>query len=107
MRKLAAIVMFAAALAPFLAQPQGRGPFARRRGGNNDDDDPRNLVKADTGRLTGRLASRILVLTFNGGRLDWSAKRNVIAFDRMAEEGYCRVWLTNPDGSGERCLTCG
>jgi len=44
----------------------------------------------------------------NGGRVDWShSGNNLIAFDRLGEDGYYDVYVINPDGSGEKCLTCG
>jgi Tol biopolymer transport system component len=48
---------------------------------------------------------RIRLLTANGGRVDWS-RQNVIAFDRAGRRGFYDVWVINPDGTGERCLTC-
>ena len=46
-----------------------------------------------------------------GGRSDWSAAKNVIAYDRLGtasygNSGYFDVWTINPDGSGNTCLTC-
>jgi Tol biopolymer transport system component len=48
---------------------------------------------------------RTRLLTADGGRVDWS-KRNIIAFDRRGRDGFYDVWVTHPDGTGERCLTC-
>lgn len=49
--------------------------------------------------------SSIRTLTEDGGRVAWS-KKNVIAFDRRGDDGYFDIWLVNPDGSDERCITC-
>jgi Tol biopolymer transport system component len=46
------------------------------------------------------------LLTSDGGRVDWS-KQNRIAFDRKGRDGFYQIWVINPDGSGESCLTCG
>lgn len=49
--------------------------------------------------------SSVRTLTSDGGRVAWS-KKNLIAFDRRGADGYFDIWLVNPDGSGERCITC-
>ena len=41
-----------------------------------------------------------------GGRLDWSHTLNVIAFDKRGEDGFYDVYVMNPDGTDEYCLTC-
>ena len=41
-----------------------------------------------------------------GGRVDWSANRNLIAFDQPGSDGYFDVYTMNPDGSNTVCLTC-
>ena len=48
----------------------------------------------------------ITILTEDGGRVDWSHKHNLIAFDRMGSDGYFDIWVMKPDGSEQRCLTC-
>lgn len=45
-------------------------------------------------------------LTAQGGRLDWAASNNLIAFDRMTGADTSEVYVIRPDGSAERCLTC-
>jgi Tol biopolymer transport system component len=47
----------------------------------------------------------VTLLTTHGGRVDWSPQ-NKIAFDRKGADGYYGVWVMNPDGSGQLCLTC-
>ena len=42
----------------------------------------------------------------SGGRVDWSESRNLIAFDRLDDRGYFKIWVMRPDGSDQRCLTC-
>ena len=45
-------------------------------------------------------------LTAHGGRVDWCASTNLIAFDRMTGTDTSEVYVIRPDGSGERCVTC-
>jgi len=52
------------------------------------------------------LVRRIKTLTNQGGRLDWSPKGDLIAFDRLGEDSYYDIWLMKLDGSGQKCLTC-
>lgn len=47
-----------------------------------------------------------LLKTF-GGRVDWAPDGELIAFDAKGSEGFYDVWVMRPDGTGERCLTCG
>jgi Tol biopolymer transport system component len=53
----------------------------------------------------GPTVSRIATIKNGGGRLDWSAT-DVIAFDQLGGDQYYDVYTMNPDGTGERCLTC-
>ena len=50
--------------------------------------------------------TRIITLTENGGRLDWSARLNLIAFDRLDGSDF-NIYTMRPDGSDVTCLTCG
>jgi hypothetical protein len=45
-------------------------------------------------------------LTAHGGRVDWCAANNLIAFDRMTGTDSSEVFAIRPDGSAERCVTC-
>lgn len=49
--------------------------------------------------------SAIRTLTTDGGRVAWS-KKDLIAFDRRGADDFFDIWLVNPDGSNERCITC-
>ncbi len=40
------------------------------------------------------------------GRVDWSRAKNIIAYDYPGSDGYFDVYTMNPDGSGDKCLTC-
>jgi Tol biopolymer transport system component len=62
--------------------------------------------REEAGR-TSAPATRITTLTENGGRLDWSAKNNLIAFDRRIGDGYFDIYTMTPGGADEKCLTCG
>ncbi len=46
-------------------------------------------------------------LTRDGGRVDWCHAEDLIAFDREHEDGSMDVYTVRPDGTGERCVTCG
>jgi len=48
----------------------------------------------------------IKIVKENGGRVDWSPKGDLIAFDKR-EYRYYNVYTMYPDGSNEICLTCG
>lgn len=48
----------------------------------------------------------IEILTDDGGRVDWSAELNQLAFDRRGADGYYDVYTMQPDGSNVQCLTC-
>ena len=63
-------------------------------GYSNADDELRTIVVS---RRT---------LTEHGGRVDWCAANNLIAFDRMTGTDTSEVYVIRPDGSGERCVTC-
>lgn len=44
-------------------------------------------------------AVRVVVLTEDGGHLDWHPREDLIAFDRRESSGYFRLWLMQSDGS--------
>jgi hypothetical protein len=47
------------------------------------------------------------VVTENGGFLDWCARSNTIAFTREGRNAWISdLYAIQPDGSGERCITC-
>lgn len=50
---------------------------------------------------------KITTIIKDGGRLDWSEKLNLIAFDRKADDNFYDVWTMNPDGSNQICISCG
>ena len=51
-------------------------------------------------------ALEIKMLTENGGHLAWNKKNNRIAFDRLGPDGYFDLWLMDPQGKNQECLTC-
>ena len=57
------------------------------------------LPAADSG------GNRITTLTEDGGRLDWSHRLDLIAFDRK-DGDYFNIYTMRPNGSDVRCLTC-
>ena len=48
----------------------------------------------------------ITTITENGGNVDWHHKSNKIAIGKLGNDGYFDVWLINPDGFNEKCITC-
>lgn len=49
----------------------------------------------------------VQTLTTRGGRVDWlKVPPHTVAFDREVD-GCFQTWLTQADGSGEHCLSCG
>jgi hypothetical protein len=56
------------------------------------------------------VSSRVVAsrtLTSNGGRVDWSRANDRIAFDRVMGADRSEVFTVRPDGTDERCVTCG
>lgn len=49
---------------------------------------------------------KITTLKDSGGRVDWSAQGDLIAFDKADAEGFYDVYTMKPDGTNEVCLTC-
>lgn len=49
---------------------------------------------------------QLKIIVEDGGRVDWSHSNGLIAFDRLGGDGYYDVWVMNPDGSNQVCLTC-
>jgi hypothetical protein len=54
----------------------------------------------------GNIVESRRTLTAQGGRVDWCAATNQIAFDRVTGKDTSEVYVINPDGSAERCVTC-
>lgn len=55
---------------------------------------------------TSKPVQRVTTIVESGGRLDWSAKLDLIAFDRTGPGGNYEIYTMRPDGSELRCLTC-
>lgn len=54
----------------------------------------------------GQKVKRIKTLIHTrGGRVDWSSKRNLIAFCMKGTDGYSDLWTMKEDGSEKKCLT--
>ncbi|NJN19647.1 MAG: hypothetical protein HC822_27100 [Oscillochloris sp.] len=51
-------------------------------------------------------APLITTLRPAGGRVDWSKQRNLIAYDRPSADGDYEIFIMEPDGSNDRCITC-
>ena len=46
------------------------------------------------------------VVLRGGGRVDWSATGDLIAYDQLEADGYFDVYQMRSDGTGKVCLTC-
>ncbi|MCK4488801.1 MAG: PD40 domain-containing protein [Anaerolineales bacterium] len=68
----------------------------------------RGNCPADCEKITSKTIENITIktITENGGNVDWHHKSNKIAIGKLGDDGYFDVWLINPDGSNEKCLTC-
>ena len=62
----------------------------------------------DLGVSVGKAESlRTLKLLVEGSRtVDWAPRGDKIAYDRVDGTGYSRLYIANPDGTGESCITC-
>lgn len=56
--------------------------------------------------LPGFKLDSIKTIATKGGRVDWSHKNNLIAYDSLGEDGYYDILLTTPNGTDTHCLTC-
>ena len=50
---------------------------------------------------------RVSTVSKSGGRVDWSATRQELAFDRLGDDGFYDVWVRSLSTGAERCMTCG
>ena len=48
----------------------------------------------------------ISLVSPTAGRVDWAPRGDWIAYDRVDEAGYSRLYIARPDGHDRRCLTC-
>ena len=70
--------------------------------GDDDDDDIQPPDECDAIKTL----DSIVVIEEHGSRLDWLHSEDLIAYDRMGDDGYYDVWIMNPDGTDKLCLTC-
>jgi Tol biopolymer transport system component len=56
--------------------------------------------------VPGAPAVRVSAIKEQGGRLDWSGKRNLIAFDKLGRDDFFDIYTMTPEGGQETCLTC-
>ncbi len=52
-----------------------------------------------------RVTSIIYLAQNNGGRVDWSEKKSLLACDLLGNDGYYKVWTMEPDGGNPICLS--
>ena len=73
-------------------------PGEERKGSCSEDCD--DTASKTTENIT------IKTITENGGTVDWHHDSNKIAISKLGNDRYFDVWLINPDGSNEKCITC-
>lgn len=57
--------------------------------------------------FSGRPVKQITTLVDRGAKtLDWSPKLNKLTVEKYGADTYVDIYVMNPDGSGEQCLTC-
>jgi Tol biopolymer transport system component len=64
------------------------------------------VTQNSTSEESGKIVVSRRTLTEQGGRVDWCASTNLIAFDRMTSADTSEVYVIRPDGSGQQCVTC-
>ncbi len=63
------------------------------------------LIKPFSITSTKEISDNLSFVKENGYRVSWSHSTNRIAFDQKQTDGYYDVYLMNPDGTNEQCLT--
>ena len=48
----------------------------------------------------------ITLVSPDAGRVAWAPRGDWIAYDRVDDDGYSRLYIARPDGHDKRCLTC-
>ena len=89
--RLVAMLVVMGALAASTAHGKGAGWL------------PEPLSKAV--EASSQLIERIVPLVPDGARVDWSARRDRIAYDRPGADGYYDVWVMDPDGLHRERMT--
>ena len=51
-------------------------------------------------------APELSLVSPDAGRVDWAPRGEWIAYDRVDDEGYSRLYVARPDSTQKRCLTC-
>lgn len=66
-----------------------------------------NLVPGETIPVEGRAISAIHPVAVGTKSVDWSWKLDRIAFEKVGPRRFFEIYTMRPDGSEQRCLTCG
>jgi hypothetical protein len=48
----------------------------------------------------------IQIVLKDGGHVAWNKKDNILAFDRRGKDGYYDLWIADPSGKNQTCITC-
>ena len=49
---------------------------------------------------------KVTVIREDGGRVSWSPRGDQLLIDQLDKDGYYDLYLIDPDGGNEQCLTC-
>lgn len=87
------------------AQPEGAQPEEASPDVTQPAEPQPEAPQPEAAQPAAQFAS-IQIVTEDGGRVDWSAAHNLIAFDRPDDSGVYQIWTITPQGTDETCLTC-
>ncbi len=58
------------------------------------------------GQNVSRYVKAVVPLTSGNSRVYWAKTRNMILYDALSPNNYFDIYVMNPDGTGQRCVTC-
>ncbi len=58
------------------------------------------------GQHASRYVKAIVPLRTGDSRVYWAKARNIILYDALGQDNYFDIYMMNPDGTGQHCVTC-
>jgi uncharacterized protein (TIGR03437 family) len=58
------------------------------------------------GQNSSRYVKAVVPLRSGDSRVYWAKTRNMILYDAISPNNYFDIYVMNPDGTGQRCVTC-